>query len=45
MRVRSHYEHRIGFRPIVCARKWRLHFARSPMDGPVFPTRDGAVQW
>lgn len=34
-----------AFDPSCVREKGRLHFARSPMDGPVFPARDGAVQW
>jgi hypothetical protein len=45
MRVIQHYEHRDGFPAIVCARNGRLHFARSPIDSPVFPTVDDAVNW
>jgi hypothetical protein len=45
MRVIQHYEHRDGFRAIVCAPKGRMHFARSPIDSPVFPTVDEAVHW
>ena len=46
LRVIQHYEHRDGFRATVCARKGgRMRFARSPIDSPVFPTREWAEQW
>lgn len=45
MRVIQHYEYREGFRAIVCAPKGRMRFARSPIDSPVFPTREWAEQW
>jgi hypothetical protein len=46
MRLLQHYEHRDGFRAIVCAWKGgRMRFARSPIDSPVFPTREWAEDW
>jgi hypothetical protein len=41
----QHYEHRDGFQAIVCAPKGRLHFARSPIESPIYPTVEGVVNW
>ena len=35
----------IGYAPIVKAREGRLFFARSPVDGPIFETRQEAENW
>ena len=45
LRVLQHSEHRDGFQTIVCAATGRLHFARSPIDSPIYPTVEGAVKW
>jgi len=45
LRVVQHWEHRNGFRAVVCATKGRLHFARSPIESPVYPTEEGAINW
>jgi len=34
-----------GYAPVVEAREGRLFYARSPMDGPVFETRQEAQDW
>lgn len=46
LRVVQHYEHRDGFRATVCAWKGgRMRCPRSPIDSPIFPTREWAEQW
>jgi hypothetical protein len=45
LRVVQHWEHRDGFRATVCAATGRLPFPRSPIESPIYPTVDGAVQW
>ena len=45
MRVIQRWEHRDGFQAIVCARKGRMHYARSPIDSPIFLTPEDAEDW
>jgi len=35
----------IGTAAVVCGTKGRLHFARSPIESPVYPTEEGAISW
>lgn len=45
MRVIHRWEHRDGFQAIICARKGRMRYARSPIDSPIFLTVKEAEEW
>ena len=45
MRLIHRYEHRDGFQATVCARKGRMHYARSPIDSPIFLNLQDAEDW
>lgn len=34
-----------GFRPVIHAREGLMLGMRNPLDGPIFETREEAVQW
>ena len=45
MRVIQRWEHRDGFQAIICARTGRMHYARSPIDSPIFQTLQDTIDW
>jgi len=45
MRLKHRYKFMEGYAPVLQAREGRLFFARSPVDGPIFETRQEAQDW